>query len=80
MGVLMIERRPILSALVLFVASFGSFVWGFGWYFLLAIPLPFGMVALGSLPYFVVMALVLAMATTELVGEALTEPPRREAG
>lgn len=80
MGVLVLERRPILSALVLFVASFGSFVWGLGWYFSLALPFPLGPVVVGSLLYFVAMVLALVMATTELAGKALTEPPRREAG
>ena len=80
LGVLVLGSRPILLALVLFVASFGSFVWGCGWYFLLTLPFPLGLVVVGSLPYFVATVLMLVAAIVGQLGEALTEPPRREVG
>ena len=80
LGVLALESKPVLLALVLSGASFGSSVWGFGWYFSLALPFPLGLVVVGSLPYFVATVLMLVAAITKQLGEALTEPLRREVG
>ena len=69
-GVLL-SRWPLLSALVLLVASVGSIVWGFGWYMLLAGPSPLLPVGLGGILYLV--------AAIMMVHAALTPWDRRRA-
>ena len=68
-GVLL-PRWPLLSALVLLVASVGSIVWGFGWYFLLT-PSPLLFAGLGGVLYLV--------AAIMMVHAALTGSSRQEA-
>ena len=69
-GVLM-SGWPTISALVLFVAFAGSFVWGFGWYLLLTLS-PLALAGLGGVLYLIA-AIMMAAA-------ALGGSPRRAAG
>ncbi len=67
LGVLLL-RWPVVSALVLLVAFAGSFVAGFGWYFLLT-PSPLALAGAGGLLYSVAAIITIV---------SVVEPSRRE--
>ena len=68
LGVLL-SKRPLLSAPILFVAFVGSFLAGFGWYLLLT-PSPLALASLGGVLYLV--------SAVTMVVAALAGPSRHD--
>lgn len=64
LSILFLSGRPLLSAVVLTIAFVGSFIAGFGWYFILT-PSPLVLVGGGDLLYLVAAGLMVAATFEE---------------